>query len=387
MTSNNITANKKINSLTGARFLAISLIVLNHFEFLGIYPIIGTVYNYFFHNATLGVDYFFLLSGFGMMLGSIRRNPDGTEKIYGIKDLFRFAKRHVKKIYPIYLITLICGIPFEIMYNIKYQGATLIHEIKYCIFTFISSLTLLQSLSGRIIYSHALNGVCWFLSCLFCIYLVSPIIMKFLKKKIKTINQALLGIIFCIIMSFILAILFNIIEAKTTLDDLTYGSPYRRIFYVITGMLIAQIYNFKIRDHSQSFSIIENSTFEKYSFIISFIWFFIRVVTFKFIGPFCYIFDMIIISCDLYALALRKGKISNFFENKILVYLGNISMYIFLTHYLIRMYIDYFVTYFNLQSLKIAAFEILLICLLTLFVSILIDKIQKEREKLSGTRI
>lgn len=68
---------------------------------------------------------------------------------------------------------------------------------------------------------------------------------------------------------------------------------------------------------------------------------------------------MIIISCDLYALALRKGKISNFFENKILIYLRNISMYIFLTHYLIRIYIDYFVTYFNLQSLKIATFEIL----------------------------
>lgn len=174
---------KKIDSLTGARFIAMLLIVFSHFEFLESYPVIGQIYRNFFHNPTLGVDYFFVVSGFGMMLGSFKRNPNGTEKINGLKSLFDFAKRHVKKIYLLYVILMLVTIPYEVINNVIYYGKTVVYEIKFSVIAFISSLTLLQSLSGIERICLELNSVSWFLSCLFCIYLVCPIIFVLLTNK------------------------------------------------------------------------------------------------------------------------------------------------------------------------------------------------------------
>jgi peptidoglycan/LPS O-acetylase OafA/YrhL len=44
----------------------IFVIVISHLEFLNNYSI-GNVYQQYFHNPTLAVDFFFMLSGFGMM--------------------------------------------------------------------------------------------------------------------------------------------------------------------------------------------------------------------------------------------------------------------------------------------------------------------------------
>lgn len=373
--------NNKIDSLTGARFVAILLVVICHFEFLESYPYIGPIYKYLFHNATMGVDFFFMLSGFGMMLGSMRRNPDGTEKIHGIRTLFDYAKRHIKKLYKLYVVMLLIGIPFEIINSHLYYNQTISYEIKYCTIAFFTSLTLLQSLTGRLIMTHALNGVCWFLSCLFCIYLMSPLIMRFLKRKVKSINQALLGIVICITISVLLAVVFDYIQSKTIFDDLTYGSPFRRVFYVIPGMLIAQIYSFKTVPNKLILNRKNGNSLEYTLLFISILWYLLRFIFSLKIGYFIYIIDMAIVSCDLYALALRKGKISKLLEKDVMVYLGNISMYIFLTHYLIRLYVDFIMRYLNIYSIRNAIIEIIIICTSTMIISMSINKYKVQTNK------
>lgn len=83
MGENKKVTTNRINTLTGARFAAIMLIVINHFEFLQQYGKLGELYQRYFHSATIGVDFFFMLSGFGMMLSSTNRDPNGTEFIGG----------------------------------------------------------------------------------------------------------------------------------------------------------------------------------------------------------------------------------------------------------------------------------------------------------------
>lgn len=46
-------------------------------------------------------------------------------------------------------------------------------------------LSLLQSVTGMTFFSHSLNGVCWFLSCIFVCYIV----MAFVIKKIDNIRS------------------------------------------------------------------------------------------------------------------------------------------------------------------------------------------------------
>lgn len=52
MGDNKKVTTNRINTLTGARFAAIMLIVINHFEFLQQYGKLGELYQRYFHSAT-----------------------------------------------------------------------------------------------------------------------------------------------------------------------------------------------------------------------------------------------------------------------------------------------------------------------------------------------
>lgn len=62
---------KRIQSLEGLRGIMIFLIVLSHMEFLK-YCNFGHAYELYWHNPTIAVDYFFMLSGFGMMFSFLK---------------------------------------------------------------------------------------------------------------------------------------------------------------------------------------------------------------------------------------------------------------------------------------------------------------------------
>ena len=102
--------------------------------------------------------------------------------------------------------------------------------------------------------------------------------MKFLKKHVRTVKIALLGIAFSIGISAILAIVFTFIDDHTQFDDLCYGSPYKRVFHVIPGILLAQIYNtFHKQDvHYRSSSAIQSGVFECLFIRFSMLWFFYK---------------------------------------------------------------------------------------------------------------
>ena len=345
------------------------IIVFNHFEFFGQYGLLGRLYHRFLQNATFGVDYFFMLSGFGMMLGSLVRDSYGDTNNVTFRGSVAYARRHIKKIYPIYFLMLLIGIPYEVLTGVlKYGYKPLIEIIKSFFFFFID-LTVLQSSSGSMMLSHSLNGVCWFLSCLLCIYIVSPSIILFIRTHIRSVQKSLAYIVISIAMSVFLSILFSQIDSSALyFDDLCYGSPNRRVFYVITGMLIANIFHL-IKMEPYNFQFFRRGLFEYISIGLSIVWYLIRQALLSHI-TLLYIVDMILVSCDLFALAIGKGRISAFFRNRHMVFLGNISMYIFITHYLIRGYIDLIVQVFHIQNVVVGIMEIIISLILTFIVSI-----------------
>lgn len=58
-------SNHRVNALDGARVIAMLVIVLSHVSILSFYPTNGMLIR-FFNNPTIGVDYFFMLSGYGI---------------------------------------------------------------------------------------------------------------------------------------------------------------------------------------------------------------------------------------------------------------------------------------------------------------------------------
>ena len=367
---------RKINSLTGARFFAILIIVFSHFEFLEKYGEFGIIYSSYIHNPTMGVDFFFMLSGFGMMISSIIKDPACSKSVGGLKGMVVFGIKHIKKIYAPYVFSLLLGIPYYCLTC----GDFILIGLAKCAVYFSVDLTLFQSATGIMAFSHSLNGVCWFFSSLFCIYLLSPIILKLLKIHIKSAKVAIVGIFVSILISFILLVLFRWVEAKTFLDVLSYVSPIRRVFYVIPGMLMAQVFVFfKNNKQKKTLRLFKSGAFEYITICNSVIWFFFRNTISSKIGPYVVFLDMILVCCYLYALAIGNGIFSYFFSNKIVVYLGSISMYIFLFHYVIRMYVDYIVRSIGIESLAIGLFEVFIILFSSFILSSLIFYFKNKR--------
>ena len=93
-----------IESFTGIRFIMIMVIVVSHFIFFK-HNELSTFYSKHIRNPNLAVDFFFMLSGFGMMLSKKHRQEKVT-----ISSSMKYAINHVKKIYPIFLATILFGL-------------------------------------------------------------------------------------------------------------------------------------------------------------------------------------------------------------------------------------------------------------------------------------
>jgi len=334
---------KLIGSFTGLRFIMIMVIVISHFEFLENIPTFGALYNSFLHNPIFAVDFFFFLSGFGLMFSNICKISVENVQLPTLNDCLKFGINHIRKIYPVYIATLLFGIFCQFSYAFYKSGINfsfIIHEF----FKILINISLLQSVTGMMFFTHAYNGVSWFLSSLFCIYLITPFLIYFLRKTSKNISKN----IFIIIVNIITIILLTILLAKfekylnhlnikgiPTLDNLVYVSPFRRVFYVITGMNIALITDLLTKKNF----IIKTKIYSLLELLISLlviIYFVLRNSLPD--GNYKYAIDLILCSCFIFFFSFDKGIISKYLNKPFFQYYGKIAMYIFLIHYPIRIY-------------------------------------------------
>ena len=357
----NLSNNKRIKQLDSLRFFAIFVIMLSHLEFLR-ESLIGEFYWTFLHNATFGVDFFFMLSGFGLYYSSYKK-----EVKIGIKDSFVFAIRKIKKIYLLYIFSLILCLPFTLgMPNAKLNSV---------IIKFLLDMTLLQSLFGATLISHGINAVCWFLSVLFVCYLFALPMIVFIRKKCANLLVTLFFIFLDIILITFLSILFlyfekdfamRIARPNPLFDDLFYGSPYIRIWYVFLGMLISVIY-LHLKDMNINLNVAElciGGGVLVYFFLRNIVP--INMVLLRLI-------DVLSTASFLLVFSLGKGKCSQRLA-KSEVFLtagGKYGMYLYLLHYPVRMNVDFVLKKYTLFVGKYTfVIEVILIFVLTVFLCI-----------------
>lgn len=291
----------RLKQLDALRFFAISVIILSHFEFLKDSRI-GVLYTEHLHNPTWGVDYFFMLSGFGLFYSTYHRQMS-----YTFKDSINFAINKIRKIYPIYVFSLLIGV----IYSLCFTG----QPIRNLSIKFLCSLSLIQSAFGMMRFSHMINGVCWFLSTLFIIYIFAPKLLCMVNKL-----SSLRAIVYALITSIVLILVFSIaalfIEKNVTFhenqifDDLFYGSPYIRFLYVFIGMLCARL----MQELKEAVANKELSAVEIISVMLAICYFFMRnciplhVVILRF-------FDILTASSMLLIFSIKQGKISRWLDN------------------------------------------------------------------------
>lgn len=365
----NILVRPRLFQLDSIRFFALATIILSHFGFLK-YSEIGNFYETYLHNPTFGVDFFFLLSGFGLLYTSIDRE---LEK--GIKSYIKFAIKKIKKIYPLYIFSLFLSIPYNILSGANPKGIFV---------KFFLNLTLVQSLTGQSRFSHGINGVCWFLSTLFICYIVAPLLINFIQKKCSAIHMTLFILLINIFVIILISYVFLHLETKLAIqyekngsglfDDFFYGSPYIRVFYVFQGMLIGKLF-FLCENIEKNLSFIELVLI-----VFNILYFFLKAsiplesIQFRLI-------DVLDVSLVLFVFALCKGVFSKKLASKSILYKmgGGYGMYLYLLHYPVERFIGAFFEKKILYGLPASIVSVFLVLLVTIILSIVLKRLFEKR--------
>ncbi|MBO6215195.1 MAG: hypothetical protein J6N76_06625, partial [Lachnospiraceae bacterium] len=129
---------KRLYQLDGLRFPMICLIVLSHFDFL-IPCSFGHFYGLYLINPVLAVDFFFMLSGFGLYY-----SLQDADSLPVLRHNISFAISHIQKIYLPYMFSVIISIPFTIWDRAGRHSLS--YAIVMTIVLLIISALLLQSL-------------------------------------------------------------------------------------------------------------------------------------------------------------------------------------------------------------------------------------------------
>jgi peptidoglycan/LPS O-acetylase OafA/YrhL len=165
----------KLNQLTFTRFLAAFAIVVFHAH-SDVWPFTQPFLHSIFSKANVGVSYFFILSGFVMVIAY------GKNKAVEIKKSSYYLNR-VARIYPVYFIALIIGV-----------AAALIKTHTIPVKPLILQLLVVQSwVPGSI---DKFNYPGWSLSVEALFYLAFPFLFNYVYRKasLKSVSIVVIGV-------------------------------------------------------------------------------------------------------------------------------------------------------------------------------------------------
>ncbi len=150
----------RIEQLTITRFVAAILIVIFHFG-RKLFPFNNGTYSFLFCHADVGVSYFFILSGFVMIIAYSNRSSINT---------FEYLKNRFARIYPVYFLAIV----LLFINNIKTKTTVDLYDLLLSVFTlqaWVPGETLCFNFPG------------WSIGTEFFFYISFPFLFNFVYKK------------------------------------------------------------------------------------------------------------------------------------------------------------------------------------------------------------
>jgi peptidoglycan/LPS O-acetylase OafA/YrhL len=292
--------------LTGLRFFAAFYVFIFHMNLRQSFDFLDTNILSIISQGAVGVNVFFILSGFILFYNYCDKQIVFLE----------FILKRLAKIYPVYLAGfIICFFVVKIMH------------IKVISFFEILIMNLLMFQSYLPKFSQEWYGSgSWSISTEFFFYLCFPLLLYFITKLSK--KSIILYLILCFLCSILPGILFNL---KIISFGLNYTFPPSRVWEFIIGMFTgALVFKYNIR--------ISN--------IIFFVILLFSAIFFFFIGKKLngYVIQNVIvipiIMTILISVTTTKKHILEFLGNKFFEYLGKISYSFYIILIPIMIFLD-----------------------------------------------
>lgn len=290
--------------LTFTRFIAAFLIFLYHF-----YPFNDSMRALGVEHLNLGVGYFYILSGFVMMIA------------YGNRDFIdrkEYWLNRVARIYPLHILTLILTVLVYIGSSINYLS-----YINFNVFSFIANALLIHSWFPS--YSLSYNVPSWSISVEMFFYLSFPFIFNYFIKRFcfKVIFVSIIG--FWMVSQFAMNWYYfsSSYGGYDTLDRyfLKYN-PFLHFNAFLIGILFGYLLNNRTKLNLKVKNYDLPILFLTLAIVVSIV--FVRNL-FLHNGLFAIPFAGVML-----LLSLNSGRITKIFNNKHLIYLGEISFSFYL---------------------------------------------------------
>ncbi|MBR4921511.1 MAG: acyltransferase [Prevotella sp.] len=270
-----------IATLQSLRFVFVMLIFLSHFAYRDIQALDA--------GGDCGVAFFFLLSGFVLSLGYGRKIYDGTF-CYG-----RFLKRRFLKLYPLHLL---CLIFFLVVGKVSLDWSVLLNVL------------LLQAWIPNPDYYFSCNSVSWFLSCLFFCYILFPFAYK--RVSVRWLSLILVGYV----------IVYLLIPYEKV-NAILYVNPLVRFVDFYLGMFLCQVYERRGKLNVPQWTELIIVLFLLASLVLY------PYVDAKFRNAPLY---WLVLMPLIFVFAQEKGYLSRWLKTRSMLFLGSLSMPLFLTH-------------------------------------------------------
>ncbi|MBL7910347.1 MAG: acyltransferase [Bacteroidia bacterium] len=225
-------------NLDSLRFLAALTVVISHcqinFNYVFSNKVLQILHLHFFKNGSLGVNFFFVLSGFLiswlLLMEKEKRNT---------VDLINFYKRRVLRIWPVYFIVVIigfyigstCDFPFITNQNFNYRSD--LTQVKWYV-TFLANYA-----PGN---SNFLISQLWSVSVEEQFYFFWPILFLFVNKK---------QFLYCCFLIVIISFIYKIYDMQRV-------STYVSTPFVMSDLAFGGLICYYAMYHQAFFSSIKN---------------------------------------------------------------------------------------------------------------------------------
>lgn len=348
----NVEARKKIISLQGVRGLAIMCIMMSHSSLIvdddgrGMLAWLGA----------LGVEFFIILSGYLTCYWHLAHVDN--KKISPIQ----YAIYKMKKYYGLHVLTLLLMVP------LSYNNLFVDYEFNAWK-KFASNLLLIHSWLPIGSYYFSFNAVSWYLSTVVFFLLMTPRLLRKLRlMKPRSVFHLMLAIVLLQWLFVLLSdasFLLNVKEEK--IHWLIYVFPlFRYMDFVLGGGAY-----FLSKDMSKD----KNSNKSTILFVFGMLA--IIVAAIFSVGSRSEVFSVAAwsIPCIIVISYVAKynDMFSRFFENKVLVFLGDVSFELFLLHFVINAYLIFVCKNF-LTINSIGIYGSLLMFVLSVIISTIVHK-------------
>lgn len=319
-----------IYPLTSLRFFFAMMVFMHHLGFLFTDESgkINWWYQQVFAEGYIGVNFFFILSGFILAYNY-------QDKIrHGLTSKKDFIVARIARIYPLHLLTLILAIP--LMLKKLWIGNKLFWGIK-----FLTNLTLTHSFIPVSSVYLAFNRPAWSISDEFFFYLLFPLLIGSIGKRLTTNFKS----IYWMLLSLSIIPLLMLITPDSLHHALFYVNPVFRFADFFLGILLYNIF-IKIQAQQTSWNF---HLLESFSLLLLLLFF----VAHAFIpAVFRYsVYYWLPMSAVILIFAFQKGVFSRVLSHPSIVFLGEISFGFYMFHHLI---LDYFqlanAQYFHLEN-------------------------------------